>query len=75
MNIASATGGNYFHLDNVLNTSTVVGKELDGIDKSPESGGERIFSFTPFFIGIALLIPIGEIFCAGEKEVNQERPG
>lgn len=77
VNIASATGGNYFHLDNVLNTSTVVGKELDGIDKKLiDSGGEKEYlSFTPFFIGIALLILIGEIFVPERKRLTRKTQG
>lgn len=72
--IAAATGGSYFHFDNVLNTSAAISRELAGIDKKLiESGGERSYlSFAPFFIALALLILVGEIFIPEKKRKSRQ---
>lgn len=63
-NIAAATSGNYFHLDNALATANEVTNVLSGIEKKLiAGGGERAyFSFAPFFIGFAVLLLVLEIF-------------
>jgi len=68
--IASKTGGNYFHMENVATTAVEVGKALDGIEKKlVESGGEKsYFSLSPFIIAVALLLLIIEIFIPERKK-------
>lgn len=69
--IAKITGGDYYHLENVLTTSNEVVKALGSMDKKLIEGvnGERQYASTfPLFIGLALLLLIAEIFIPETKK-------
>ncbi|QEC68782.1 VWA domain-containing protein [Panacibacter ginsenosidivorans] len=70
--IAGATGGNYFHMEDVTKTVTEVSSALNGIEKKlVESGGERSYlSISPFIIAIALLLLVVEIFIPERKKTK-----
>jgi Ca-activated chloride channel family protein len=72
--IASATGGNYFHMENALVTSTQVTKALDAIEKKYIAGsGEKIyFSFAPFFLSIAVMLLLIDIFTPESKSAGKQ---
>jgi Ca-activated chloride channel family protein len=63
-NIAARTGGNYFRMENTLATSNEVSNALSTIEKKliEGSGEKTYFSYTPFFIALAVLFLIIEIF-------------
>lgn len=70
--IASITGGDYFHMEDVSKTVTEVSNALNGIEKKlVESGGERSYlSLSPFIIAIALLLLVVEIFVPERKKIK-----
>jgi Ca-activated chloride channel family protein len=63
-NIALRTEGSYYHMENALATANEVANALDNMEKKLiESGGEKeYFSFSPFFISLAVLLLVMEIF-------------
>lgn len=72
-NIAAKTGGEYFRMENVLQTSKDVSNVLNSMEKKLVLGknGEReYFSFAPFLIALAILLLVAEIFI---KEVFKEK--
>ena len=71
-NIASKTGGSYFHMENVGTTAGEVSRALAGMEKKlVESGGEKSYlSLSPFIIAIALLLLIVEIFIPERKKTK-----
>lgn len=72
-NIAAKTGGNYFHMENALATSNEVTNALDTIEKKliEGSGEKAYFSYAPFFIALAVLFLVIEIFIP--ETVKQKR--
>lgn len=72
INIASKTGGTYFHMENVGATADEVSRALAGMEKKlVESGGEKSYlSLSPFIIAIALLLLIVEIFIPERKKTK-----
>jgi Ca-activated chloride channel family protein len=72
-NIAAKTGGNYFHMDNALVTANEVTNALDSIEKKliEGSGEKTYFSYAPFFIALAVLFLVIEIFIP--ETVKQKR--
>lgn len=72
-NIAVKTGGEYFRMENVLQTSKDVSNVLNSMEKKLVLGknGEReYFSFAPFLIALAILLLVAEIFI---KETFKEK--
>ncbi len=70
MQIAQQTGGTYLHLDNAETTANQVAATLNGMEKKAieNTGGTRQYaSFYAFFVLLALLILIGEIFIPETK--------
>lgn len=71
-NIAQQTGGNYYHLENVLQTADAVAQSLNNMDKKLVEGinGERQYmSLFPVFIALAVLLLMGEIFIPETKKI------
>jgi len=68
--IATATGGNYFHLETAPETADELNNALSGIEKKlVESGGERTyFSLSPFIIATALVLLLADIFTPERKK-------
>ena len=62
--IASKTGGNYFHMENVTTTVAEVTNALDSIEKKlvEGSGGKSYLSLSPFIIALAIIMLVVEIF-------------
>lgn len=62
--IATATGGQYFRLNNAPATAKAVTDALGGLEKKlVEAGGEREYlSFAPLFAALALLLMVVEVF-------------
>ncbi|HRH59942.1 MAG TPA: VWA domain-containing protein [Chitinophagaceae bacterium] len=63
--IATITGGNYFHLDNVQKTAAEISTALNSMEKKLITGynGEvNFFSFSPFIIAMAVLFLVIEVF-------------
>jgi Ca-activated chloride channel homolog len=76
-NIAATTLGNYYHMDNAVTTANNVITALNTIEKKYiEGSGERQYlSFAPFFIGIAVLLLVIEIFipeAVKEKRIKRK---
>lgn len=68
--IAAITGGNYFKLDNALNTSNNIAAAINKMDKKliEGNGGEKQYaSAYPLFLGFAVLFLIAEIFIPESK--------
>jgi len=68
--IAQQTGGSYWHLENAESTANQVAEKLDGMEKKAiENAGNvhEYASFYPFFLILALLILIAEIFIPETK--------
>ena len=75
-NIALKTGGNYFHMENALVTAGDVSTALNSMEKKLIEGktGEReYFSFTPFFIALAVLLLICEVFISETITLKRKR--
>lgn len=71
--IAAKTGGTYFHMANTLETSNQVASALNTIEKKfiEGSGEKTYFSFVPFFIALAILLLVIEIFIP--ETIREER--
>lgn len=70
MQIAQKTGGNYMHLDDAETTATQMSNILNDMEKKAieTPGNTRQYaSFYPFFVLIALLMLIAEIFIPETK--------
>jgi Ca-activated chloride channel family protein len=68
--IAQETGGNYWHLESAETTAGQIASTLNGMEKKAiESTGNvhEYASFYPFFLVIALLVLIAEIFIPETK--------
>lgn len=62
--IASRTDGRYYHMENALSTANTVADALNNMEKKFIAGGgeKEYLSLSPFFIGLAVLFLIIEIF-------------
>lgn len=63
--IAEATGGTYIHLDNTESSASKIAALLNSMEKKAIQGAadaKQYTSFYPFFVLLALLILIAEIF-------------
>jgi hypothetical protein len=70
MQIAQKTGGVYKHLDNAESTATQVAATLNSMEKKAieTAGNTRQYaSFYAFFVLMALLVLIAEIFISETK--------
>jgi Ca-activated chloride channel family protein len=70
MQIAQQTGGTYMHLDNAETTATQMASVLNNMEKKAieDKGDTRQYaSLYAFFVLMALLILIGEIFIPETK--------
>ncbi len=68
--IAANTGGNYFYMENAVTTSNEVAQALNSMEKKlieGKSGERAYFSFSPFFIAVAILLLLTEIFIPEKK--------
>ncbi len=72
-NIALQTGGNYYHLDNVLQTADEVAASLNNMDKKLIEGvnGEKQYASSfPLFIALAVLLLFAEVFIPETKKIK-----
>ncbi len=72
-NIAKNTGGKYYHLENSVTVANELSNELNGMDKKlfeAGNGGRQYNSFFPFFIAIALVLLVVEIFIPETKKLK-----
>jgi len=68
--IAQQTGGNYWHIDNTESTARQIAETLNGMEKKAiesKGGAQQYASFYQFFLLLALLILIAEIFIPEAK--------
>jgi len=70
--IATQTGGNYFYLENSETTATAVVQSINSMEKKAfetGSGARQYSSFFPFFIALAVIILVVEIFVPETKRI------
>ncbi len=62
--IALRTDGSYYHMENALSTANTVADALNNMEKKFIAGGgeKEYLSLSPFFIGLAVLFLIIEVF-------------
>ncbi len=67
--IASETKGNYFRLQDVNGTSAEVASQLNSMEKKGFAAGGKLeyASFFPFFIALALVLLVTEVFIPERK--------
>ena len=75
-NIALKTGGNYFRMENTLVTAGDVTAALNGMEKKlieGKSGEREYFSFAPFFIALAVMLLICEVFITETISIKRKK--
>lgn len=74
--IASATNGQYLHLDNPLTAATTLNKDLNKMEKKmiiTGFGGKSYFYFLPFILAISLVLLIIEMFITEKRKTHSQQ--